>query len=583
MKKEFLSQLIFFSKYITYFYFNNNNNYSRKIVIHFLKSHILIKIFVKVSFFYINLISIFFYRKKFKNLRYKQFKKILNFLEKISILQVPKIIELFHALSAIHLCSNENETIIKPDPKTNKGYYENIVIGSGPGGSITANELKKSGKEVLLIESGDWVNHFKLKHPGNELLKKWQYGGLAVALGNIKIQYALAKCFGGGSEINSGLYHEPDKEFLNTWRQKFNTEKISYEEIKSFIEITKKKTNVTCLDKFPLITDKIISAANNNNWKIEEVPRWVDLNNNNNPIKKSMTQTYLKEYLNNKGEFLLNSTVDKIKKVKDLWSLKVKSKKNYTNINCKHVFLCCGSINNLSLLNKSKLKTKNSEINLHPMVKVIVKFPNEVNNENMEILTHQITEFFPKFLIGNAASGIQFLRTATQDDSNFYEEVKKDWKNMLIFHATFSTGIGKVFNFPFLDDPVVQYDIKNKDLELIKEGMIKLSQLMFEAGGEFIYPIIKNPIKLYANNFNQHINKIKNISRFNFSAVHVLGGAPMGEDSNQCLVNSFGEMHNYKNLYINDSSLICNKLLKNPQGTTMAIALRNITNFLKQS
>ena len=40
MKKEFLSQLIFFSKYITYFYFNNNNNYSRKIVIHFLKSHI---------------------------------------------------------------------------------------------------------------------------------------------------------------------------------------------------------------------------------------------------------------------------------------------------------------------------------------------------------------------------------------------------------------------------------------------------------------------------------------------------------------------------------------------------------------
>jgi len=580
MNNKFFLQLIFFSKYITHLYFDNNIKKSKKIVYHFLKSHILVKIFVRISFFYIDLISIVLYRKKVNNLKYDQFQKIINFLEKINFLQISKISELFHALASIHLCSEEKQIKIKyPTILLNKKYYENIVIGSGPGGSITANELKKSNKEVLIIEKGDWFDHFKLKHPGNELLSKWQYGGLAVALGNIKIQYASAECFGGGSEINSGLYHEPDINFLNTWSEKFNTKNIKYGDLKNFIEETKKKTNVKYLDKFPTISEDIIRAANNNKWKIEEVPRWVHINNNNLK-KKSMTQTYLKEYLYNKGQILLNTSVKKIYKKENVWNLRIKFKKKYDNVSCKNIFMCCGSINNLHLLNKSKLKTQNTEINLHPMIKIIVKFPKKINTENMEILTHQVTEFFPEFLIGNAASGLQFLRIAALDNNTFYQEVKKEWKQMLVFHATFSIGMGKIMSFPFLKDPVIFYDIENKELELVKNGMSKLSKLMFDAGCEFIYPITKCSNKLYAETYSKFINDIRDIKKFNFSSVHILGGVPMGEDINKCIVNSFGKMHNYDNLYINDSSLICNKLLKNPQGTTMAIALRNISNFL---
>ena len=54
----------------------------------------------------------------------------------------------------------------------------------------------------------------------------------------------------------------------------------------------------------------------------------------------------------------------------------------------------------------------------------------------------------------------------------------------------------------------------------------------------------------------------------------------MGE-KNSCTTDSFGKIKEYKNLYINDSSLINNKLLRNPQGTVMSIAYRNIENFVK--
>lgn len=54
----------------------------------------------------------------------------------------------------------------------------------------------------------------------------------------------------------------------------------------------------------------------------------------------------------------------------------------------------------------------------------------------------------------------------------------------------------------------------------------------------------------------------------------------MGEDK-KCISNSYGKIKEYKNIYVNDSSLINTKLLKNPQGIIMAIALRNVTNFIK--
>ena len=41
----------------------------------------------------------------------------------------------------------------------------------------------------------------------------------------------------------------------------------------------------------------------------------------------------------------------------------------------------------------------------------------------MEILTHQLTEFFPDFLAGSAASGLPFLKISAQHDKKLYSEV----------------------------------------------------------------------------------------------------------------------------------------------------------------
>ena len=162
-KKKFPLQVFFTFKFIANRYFKDNNHQLSKLVLHFFKSHFLVILFIKISFFYINILSLIIYKRKFINLKFDQFEILLLKIKKVKFLQSNKIIELFHAITTIHLDGKENFHKINIRNKNQiKDFYKNIVIGSGPGGGITANELLKANKDVLLIEKGNWFKHFNL-------------------------------------------------------------------------------------------------------------------------------------------------------------------------------------------------------------------------------------------------------------------------------------------------------------------------------------------------------------------------------------------------------------------------------------
>src|SRR3954452_12452973 len=90
-----------------------------------------------------------------------------------------------------------------------------LVLGSGPGGSLTACLLAEAGREVLLVEEGPFLPLESCPpFSREEMTQKYRNGGLTVALGSPKVAYVEGRCVGGGSEINSGLYHRPPPEIL---------------------------------------------------------------------------------------------------------------------------------------------------------------------------------------------------------------------------------------------------------------------------------------------------------------------------------------------------------------------------------
>jgi choline dehydrogenase-like flavoprotein len=57
----------------------------------------------------------------------------------------------------------------------------------------------------------------------------------------------------------------------------------------------------------------------------------------------------------------------------------------------------------------------------------------------------------------------------------------------------------------------------------------------------------------------------------------------MGEDDRRCAVDSFGKLHGWQNIYLNDASILPNTPGVNPQGTILAIARRNVDHYLERA
>ena len=84
---------------------------------------------------------------------------------------------------------------------------EVVVIGSGPGGAMTAHTLARAGQDVLLLDAGPY--HEPVDRPAfslHELRNKYWNRGLTFTIGAPQIHYAMGSAVGGGSEVNNGEF-----------------------------------------------------------------------------------------------------------------------------------------------------------------------------------------------------------------------------------------------------------------------------------------------------------------------------------------------------------------------------------------
>jgi len=295
-----------------------------------------------------------------------------------------------------------------------------------------------------------------------------------------------------------------------------------------------------------------------------------------------MSETLLKEYLEREGKLKLGEEIEKIYYKNDKWFLKPTNKKEFYS--CEKLFICCGSVFTNNLLLKSKIVKRNKRVlkkfKFHPMIKVIASYKEELQKMNDDVIPDQNIEFYPNFIIGNASSSLQFLISSFQRNEEIKNFIMKNWKKMKVFHATFSLGKGKIHSIPFLKDPILTYRLNRLEKKYIYEGLIEMIKFIKETKASTLIPVKDRTSLVEGNGKYELVTPIiKNIKGFQLSSVHILGGVTMGENKN-CIVNSYGKVFDAEGLYVNDSSLINTQLLKNPQGTVMSIAYRNIDNFI---
>jgi len=97
-----------------------------------------------------------------------------------------------------------------------------VIVGSGAGGAVAADELAAAGLDVIVLEAGEHYN--RDNYPGDHLeaiAELYRDGGLTIADGRPPIPVPVAKVVGGTTVINSGTCFRAPDPVLGHWRQRY--------------------------------------------------------------------------------------------------------------------------------------------------------------------------------------------------------------------------------------------------------------------------------------------------------------------------------------------------------------------------
>jgi hypothetical protein len=480
-------------------------------------------------------------------------------------------------------------TVISPNIVNTPGptlHSEIIVIGSGPGGAITAALLAEAGREVLLVEEGPYLGLDSCTpFSRDEMVQKYRNGGQTVALGANKISYVEGRCVGGGSEINSGLYHRTPPEILERWRKEFAVDAIGEKEMQLHFEACERDLSVSLLPgAAPLASLKLHEGASRLGWKSMEVPRWFRYAPEGGR-RQSMTETFVPRFLKAGGNLLPRAAVENIQREGASWTIHARHETaGPIQLTAKYLFLCAGAVQTPAILRRSGI-TRNvgNSLQLHPTVKVTARFKEAVNSAEMGVPVHQVKQFSPLLSFGCSISSPPYLALGLLDHPPALLTMPADWPHLATYYAMLAgDGSGTIRTPPGMRTPLVRYRLPESGRRDLADGLRNLCRALFESGATTLYPGITGLAPLESQ---EHLSTIPGAippGRSNLMTIHLFSSCPMGENRDRCAADSFGRVHGFESLFVSDASLLCTAPGVNPQGSIMALARRNAMHFLEQ-
>lgn len=472
------------------------------------------------------------------------------------------------------LAVDEVEAMEAIDPDL---HCECLVIGTGPGGAVTAATLAEGGRQVVIIEEGPSLaqNSAKAFSLG-EINQKYRNGGLTFAFGNPRVTYAEGRCVGGGSEINAGLYHRTPPEILEKWRREFSVEGLESGVMERCFHESERQLGLSPGEPgFDPISAILVRGAERVGVGRIEMPMFTQVaasNGDSRVVRRTMSQSYLPRAITAGARLYADTQALSIKRVGRKWRVccRVNSKENVA-IYAEKVFIAAGAVQTPALLRRSGF-TRNigDTLQMHPTLKVLAEFTHDINSTEVLVAPAQIKDRHACLSYGCSVSSVPHLALAQFNCRESSECLQESWRRMALYYVSLSGGEsrGVIRVVPGFRDSVLRYRLVEEDMRRLAGGLKTLSRLLVEAG---------------AVRVSSSIHAIESTSLakdIGVMGVHLFSSCPMGENKKICATNSFGQIHDQQGLFIADASLLCSAPGVNPQGSIMAIARRNALHHL---
>lgn len=418
---------------------------------------------------------------------------------------------------------------------------ELIIVGSGPGGALAAMGAKARGENFVMVEAGRDLNPWAPSHSFQQMFESFANGGQDVILSYPPIPFTQGEAWGGGSEINSGLFHKLPKKVAAKWsaETKISQQKLEDcgEQVAKDLKVrTQGKGDIGLYDQSPMI-----DMGRTLGWEGGVVPRW----------RTYSGQSYVHHGVS--SVYLSTLEPNQILKGHKVESLKPNSKNIEVRLksgSCAHTFLAqkvclsAGTLETPRLLVKSGLaKASDFKFSFHAMIREVAEFDRPVNSM-IDLDPHQFWSGDRLQKIGAAVGTPELLQaTMSSRGATFNGELERVASYYSSVPSEGNSGVVKFFGqlHPFLI-PSKSFNAK------VLEAQKTLRSAIVGAGGKLIG---NGPPSL--------------------STVHIFGTIPIG---NSKIIDNNGRLIlDPERIYIRDASLLPSHPLVNPQGPLMQLIL----------
>ncbi|MCU1497816.1 MAG: choline dehydrogenase-like flavoprotein [Acidimicrobiales bacterium] len=465
---------------------------------------------------------------------------------------------------------------------------EVLIIGSGAGGATTAVRLAEAGRSVTMVEEGpqvdpDAMEPFSLE----EMVAKYRHGGGAGALGQPPIAYAEGRCVGGSTEVNSGLWHRLPAELTEQWRTRYDIDEFDPTTLDREAATVEDELGVSSLPGPPPRSSAVLDeGATKLGWRSTEFPRVFRYDERGRGVKQTMARTFVPRAQAAGATLLADCRITRLERA---GSRVTGARARFTRpdgtiedavISADTVFVCAGAIHSPALLQRSGIRRSIGRgLKLHPTIKIAARFPFATDHD--DVAMHRITEFAPAFTIGGSASRRGHIAMALAETAVPFDEALADWRNVGVYYAAIrSEGSGAVIALPGLQAPLVTYRLTPNDLSKLAQGLVALGEALLAAGAVELYPSVTGATVARSSADLARWWDAVTPKAANLMTVHLTSSIRMGQRADLAGTDSFGRVHGYDNLHVNDASLLPDAPGVNPQAGIMAIASRNASHFL---
>lgn len=502
--------------------------------------------------------------------------------------------------------------------------FDYIIIGSGFGGSVSALRLSEKGYKVLVIEKGKWYKNSDFPKR-NWNIKKWLWMPFLRLFGFFKITFfrhittLSGVGVGGGSLVYANTLPVPSKKFFiaDSWGNLTDWEN----ELKPFYETSREMMGATTNPKLSYGDEKLKELAKD--FKIEnqfsptevavffgkpEVTVPDPYFNGSGPdragcnfcggcmvgcrynAKNTLDKNYLyfaqKNGVEIKAETEVYDVIPENNGYIVKWKSSTKILKKHGSFSCRGIVFGGGVLGTVKLLLKLKKSSlpnlshcigKNIRTNSESLIGVTASDKQTDFSKGVAIGAILNTDEHSHLETVNYPPGSGFWRLAMSPfthGSNVFIRIGKVLEN-IIRHPLRNLKTVLVDDWARRTQILMLMQTINSTLKFSK-GLFGMKSTLTDGDKPTSFiPQAEMLAKKYANKVNGNPTMLLTETILGIpTTAHILGGAVMGKDKNEGVIDKDNKVFGYDNMYICDGSMISANPGVNPSLTILALSER---------